>query len=596
MTEFRLRWDFKMQFEANEPVSGGRKRERLVLRRAGFLAAMVAVGAAVSGNAQNAAGSLQDRIARALIAHGDTPAQTEPSMAREKALELEGMSAAWYNTANGDDFRYVKRAVDAYLEASQNNQGVTGPDAAMGAPVLLMYRVTLQPKYYEAALVLRAEAAAHCGAKTAGSVVACPDAPFLAEYASVFQDPAAFKAITHALLEWDEAGKRPANASGQSPDSRDGLAREAEAIVDALPFYPEIDPGRRELIRILSRIVARSQGTVEPRSHADDCLLLYARMKGARLSYLPTAELAHAERDWDVLQRSLVKANAPENVDLDGSSSALLLAATEAEHAATATVARGKTALVDAWFNSQERKNAAGQMESFHYKWTDMADSGYALLGHMLRSYGMKTATLDAAPTAENLRSADYYFIASPDIPIKNPNPHYMTDADAAAIAAWVKQGGVLVMMENDPPNADIDHLNLLADRFGIHFDNVLHHHILGEHVEDGTIPVAPGGALFQHAHTLYMKDTCAISLHGSGQALLSDRGDIVMAAEKYGRGTVFATVDPWVYNEYTDGRKNPQIYGQFDNFAGGLEFVQWLAHQSRHASTVTGTRQRREP
>ena len=137
--------------------------------------------------------------------------------------------------------------------------------------------------------------------------------------------------------------------------------------------------------------------------------------------------------------------------------------------------------------------------------------------------------------------------------------------------------------MENDPPNADIVHLNLLADRFGIHFDDVLHHHIVGDHVEDGRIPVAADGTLFHHAHTLYMKDTCAISLHATATALLRDRGDVVMATAKYGRGTVFAVVDPWLYNEYTDGRNDPLIYNQFDNFAAGKEFVQWLLQQRPH-------------
>jgi unsaturated rhamnogalacturonyl hydrolase len=55
------------------------------------------------------------------------------------------------------------------------------------------------------------------------------------------------------------------------------------------------------------------------------------------------------------------------------------------------------------------------------------------------------------------------------------------------------------------------------------------------------------------------------------------------MATTKFGRGTVFAVVDPWLYNEYTDGRKNPLIYNQFDNFAAGKELVQWLLQQRIH-------------
>jgi unsaturated rhamnogalacturonyl hydrolase len=226
-------------------------------------------------------------------------------------------------------------------------------------------------------------------------------------------------------------------------------------------------------------------------------------------------------------------------------------------------------------------------MESFHYKWSDFSDSGYSLLGHLFESYGAALDTLDTAPTQQKLDAAQFYVIVSPDIPVKNPNPHYMTEQDAGEIAAWVKQGGILVIMENDPPNADLDHLNLLADKFGIHFDDVLHHHVIGEEVESGRIPVVGNGTIFHQAHTLYMKDTCAISLRGSAVAVLQDRGDTVMATVKYGRGTVFATVDPWLYNEYTDGRKKP-LYNQFDNFAGGREFVQWLLLQRSHAGAGT--------
>ena len=38
-------------------------------------------------------------------------------------------------------------------------------------------------------------------------------------------------------------------------------------------------------------------------------------------------------------------------------------------------------AVVDAWFNSQQRTNAAGQLEYFHYKWNDVSNSGFSLFG-----------------------------------------------------------------------------------------------------------------------------------------------------------------------------------------------------------------------
>ncbi|HEX3472034.1 MAG TPA: hypothetical protein VHT28_12705 [Silvibacterium sp.] len=210
---------------------------------------------------------------------------------------------------------------------------------------------------------------------------------------------------------------------------------------------------------------------------------------------------------------------------------------------------RGKTVMVDAWFNSQQRKNAAGQTEYFHYKWNDQTDSGFSLLGQIFQSYGATLDTLYTAPTLENLEHAQYYIIVSPDIPVKNPHPNYVQPRDAEQIAEWVKRGGVLVLMENDPANADIEHLNLIADRFGIHFNSALSHHVVGNDFAAGQIAVDGGGPVFHDPHTLYMKDTCTISLKAPATPLLKDKGDIMMATVKYDKGTVVAVVDPWLYN-----------------------------------------------
>ncbi len=259
-----------------------------------------------------------------------------------------------------------------------------------------------------------------------------------------------------------------------------------------------------------------------------------------------------------------------ENVVYVASSGLNLLSSTEDAH--------GQTVIVDAWFNSQQRKNAAGQMEYFHYKWEDKKDSGFSLLGQIFESHGVTLDTLYTAPTLDKLKHAQYYIIVSPDIPVKNPNPHYVQPEDADQVAEWVKQGGVLVLMDNDPANADIEHLDLIADRFGIHFNNVLSHHVVGDDYPAGQIHVTGGGPLFHDSHTLYMKDTCTISLKPPAEPLLEDKGDIMIATAKYGKGTVVAVVDPWLYNEYTNPRKNPPLQ---DNYAAGEEFVRWLIQQS---------------
>jgi unsaturated rhamnogalacturonyl hydrolase len=493
---------------------------------------------------------------------------------------------------------------------------------------MVLYRVTLKPVYYQAAKELRQRLAASCGldagaadpsntsSSTHEAQRPCVAQAFLADYAAEFQRPQDFPALTPSFA----ASTRPA-ANGREESPLLASAWTAVSLVDSLPYYPQDDPERVEAVAALNRLAAdfeqhqdRNSGVLRI-AHEDaqahvavspdtNWLFVYALLKGVRLGYLPPSYRTQAVRAWNAVLAKNVRLDASKHlvltstpnetnasssartVDPDSPDSgapslgAFLLASTEMDLSPASRAGHGAIVLLDAWYNSQQRKNAAGQMESFHYKWSDDSDSGYSLFGHMLRSAGLATATLPAAPTPGNLRNAAYYLIVSPDIPVKNPNPDYISEADADVVAAWVKDGGVLILMENDPPNADITHMNLLADRFGIHFDDVLHHHILGEHVEDGRIPVAGGGPLFHEPHTLYMKDTCAISLTTSARALLRDRGDVVMATARYGRGTVFAAVDPWLYNEYTDGRNNPAIYSQFDNFAAGREFVRWLIQQ----------------
>ncbi|MFX5785529.1 hypothetical protein ABTE36_23835, partial [Acinetobacter baumannii] len=52
-----------------------------------------------------------------------------------------------------------------------------------------------------------------------------------------------------------------------------------------------------------------------------------------------------------------------------------------------------------------------------------------------------------------------------------------------------------------------------------------------------------------------------------------------VFAVAKVGKGTVFATGDPWLYNEYLDGRRLPL---EFENFKAANSLVKWLIAQSK--------------
>jgi unsaturated rhamnogalacturonyl hydrolase len=63
--------------------------------------------------------------------------------------------------------------------------------------------------------------------------------------------------------------------------------------------------------------------------------------------------------------------------------------------------------------------------------------------------------------------------------------------------------------------------------------------------------------------------------LHDSGvgaKVVVIDRGDVMMAVAKYGKGTVFA--DPWVYNEYVDRRNKLPV--ELDGFAAAIDLAGW--------------------
>jgi unsaturated rhamnogalacturonyl hydrolase len=401
------------------------------------------------------------------------------------------------------------------------------------------------------------------------------------------------------------------------------------ALVDTLAWYPKDDPGRNELLSQLRRdaeAVAKVQDQATglwylvldkpgaPGNYFESsasCMFVYALAEGARRGYLDPRYLEVAQRGYqgilghfartegdDVSLTDTVKgAGLGGNPYRDGSYEyyvgekvatndakgvgAFLLASSEMETADRVSLGRGNTVLVDAWFNSQKRSGPFGQEELFHYKWDDESDSGYSLFGHIFRSFGANTDTLTSAPTANALRGAQVYIIVSPDTPAKNPNPHFIQSADAEQIVAWVRAGGVLMIMGNDPANTDLNGLNTLGAKFGIHYNDVLRKHVEGTHWEMGKVAISGEGPIFHQPHTMYVKDVSTLSLSAPAIPQLTDAGEILMATAKYGKGTVYAMVDPWLYNEYTDGRKLPQEY---DNYAAGVEVVRWILTQVPHA------------
>ncbi len=439
---------------------------------------------------------------------------------------------------------------------------------------------------------------------------------------------------------WDESRKAVwANKkSGASSAAwARGMGWYMAALVDTIPSYPKDNPGRKQLIAILkkdARAVARYQDAKTglwwevmdeagakgnyPEASAS-CLFVYALAKGVRLGYLPEHYDAVAERGYKGVLSHFVKTGANgaftlsgtvEPTDLgsepghDGSYAfyvaqktltnspmgvgAFILASTEVENIENAKLGRGDTVMLDAWFNSQKRKDVTGREVYFHYKWDDESSSGYSLFGHIFRNFGAHTATLYAEPTFENLKGAQVYIIASPDNLEKNPHAHFANANDATQIAKWVKAGGVLAILENDTSFADLKHFNVVSEKFGIHFNSTLRMHVVGREWTMGMFHIDGNGPIFHKPLTCYVKDTSTISVSGPAKAVYKHDGDILMAVAKYGKGTVYAMVDPWFYNEYTNGLKLPPKY---ENYAAGKAVARWLLEQVPKGNEATDVR-----
>jgi unsaturated rhamnogalacturonyl hydrolase len=177
------------------------------------------------------------------------------------------------------------------------------------------------------------------------------------------------------------------------------------------------------------------------------------------------------------------------------------------------------------------------------------------------------------------LKGVSIYIITSPDIPSLNANLHPMDKDSADAIEAWVKAGGVLVEMQNDSDHAEQKGFDLLSDKFGIHYNAVDRNREIGDDYSTTIVQIPAGtGGIFHDPIKALEKETCTITVSAPAKAILTDKGDVMMAVSHLGKGLVFANVDPWVYNEYTDGRKLP--LGE-QNFEGGQELVHWLVQQA---------------
>jgi len=398
------------------------------------------------------------------------------------------------------------------------------------------------------------------------------------------------------------------------------------AMVDALDYFPAKHPGRDSIVAILKRyakaVVAVQDAKsgvwydivdmqTNPKNYKEasgSCMITYALAKAVRNGYISETYLANAKKAYAGIIKEFIKTEDGQ-VNLHGTVSvsglggnpyrdgsfeyymservivndpkgmgAFIKCAAEMEIAALPKIGKGKTVLLDRYFNSEKRKDITGKEVYWHYVWNEKSHPGFSMLGDIFKAHGAKLASLDQAPTAANLKNASVYIIVDPDHLKDNPSPNFVRTEDVKPIMDWVKAGGVLLLMANDSSNCDLEHFNKLSSSFGISFTNKSRNMVKNDIFEQGVVmgqansPVFPG-------LKMYLKEISIIETKSPATALVQKEGETVIAIAKYGKGTVFAVGDPWVYNEYIDGRKT--LPG-FNNYQAATNLAKWLLNQSR--------------
>jgi unsaturated rhamnogalacturonyl hydrolase len=128
-------------------------------------------------------------------------------------------------------------------------------------------------------------------------------------------------------------------------------------------------------------------------------------------------------------------------------------------------------------------------------------------------------------------------------------------------------------MMANDTANCEIPHFNELAKAFGVEFTNKSRNMVQGTKWEQGRVDIPAGNPVFKNTKLVYIKELVTLNVKAPAKAIVSEGGDNIIATAKIGKGSVFIVGDPWLYNEYTDGRRIPMIY---ENFSAAKDLAKW--------------------
>lgn len=427
---------------------------------------------------------------------------------------------------------------------------------------------------------------------------------------------------------WDESREQKwaDPKTGRSPNVWGrALGWYGMALVDVLDHFPVTHKGRDSIIQILNRF-AKSVVSVQDKNSglwydvpdkpnekknyfeaSASSMLVYTLAKGVRKGYLPQSFLASAKKAYAGIMKEFVNQDSG-RYDLHGTVAvsglggkpyrdgsfeyymsepvivndpkgmgAFINAAVEMEMPTLQLMYKkrtGRIVLLDNYFNDERKKDTVtGITRSWHYTWNDQSNGGFSFLGNIFNSYGWTTGLI-YKPGPLNLKIASVYIIADPDHQKDAPDPKPIAEPFANEIAKWVLKGGILILLGNDAGNTDLAGLNRLSSKFGIVFNEDNVNMVKNNQFDEGEVVVDKRNPIFPDGRKLFIKELSTLSLRQPSNAIVEKNGKAIIALVKYGKGYVLAVGDPWLYNEYVDGRKLPE---KFQNYQAAEDLVKWL-------------------
>lgn len=429
---------------------------------------------------------------------------------------------------------------------------------------------------------------------------------------------------------WDESKgmKWADNVTGCSPNFWGrSVGWYAMSLIDVLDNFPNDHPKYDTIVNILNRLAVAIQKVQDPKSglwyqvldkpngsgnyleSSASAMFVYSIAKGVRKGYLPESLRAVAQKGFEGMKAQFVEKRAEGQINLKGTVSvaglggnpyrdgsyeyylkekvvsndtkgigAFMMAAVEVEMIPSLSLGKGKTVLLDNYFNNETRTDSTNVIYPHHYVWNQDEQNGFSLFGYIFNKNGVKTKQVSAEPTEALLKTTDIYIIVDPDNKKETPSPKFIEDKHVKLIAEWVKKGGVLLLFANDTGHAELKGINQLASKFGIHFNDQARNMVKGKDYPSGAVNIAAGNEVFPNEKKVYLKEIATLSVKSPAKPLVVEGKDIVIATAKYGKGTVFAVGDPWLYNEYMDDRKIPaEVY---ENYKAAEDLVKWAIKQ----------------